>query len=141
MCKKDSIKYASGFSLLEMLVCLLILGILSLSILKPQINAMLGIRAASFHLQKLQKDINEIAYNAFLSKRAVDRAAILNLINNAAGNNRFFTLEVRGSAFLLSVGSERLRLNIRENANGSFSITCNPNQALCRKLYHRKQSK
>lgn len=130
-----------AFSLLETLIYFMILAILALSIIKPQISGTLGIRAASSHIQRLQKTINDYVYNAHLQKRLVDKNAILSLINNAQENNRFFTLTLRNNALFLTINKERLRLNVRENANGSFSITCNPNQTLCRKLYHRTQTK
>lgn len=134
-------KKENAFSMFEMLFVLVILSLLTLSVLKPQINSMLSIRAASFHLQKLQKDINDIAYKSFLIKKAVDKNMILNLINNAQVNNKFFSLELRASSFYLTINKQRLRLNIKENANGSFSITCNPSNELCRKIYHRKFAK
>lgn len=134
-------KNVKAFSLLEILICILILSILSLSIIKPQLSEVISIRAASVHLQTLQKEINNISYMAFKQKQKVDKNAILTLINNAQTNNNFFTFVVRNNIITLTINKARARLNIRENANGSFSITCNPSQELCRKLYHRKQPK
>ena len=130
----------NAFSLLEILFCLLIIAITSTIALKPHINELIAIREASAHLQILQKNLNDIVYTAYLQKSSIDNPAIQALLATSQAQNRFFTLKLDSSNnFTLTLSNKkRLKLALRQNSNGSFSITCNPNQELCRKLYHSK---
>lgn len=134
-------RYTPAFSLLEILIYLMILAILSLSAIKPQINEILGVRAASSHLQMLQKNLNEISYSAFLQKKKIDSNYLANVLNSGQIKDRFFSLELKNNAFLLSINNAKLRMPLKQTPTGSIVITCNPSNEICRKLYHRKQTK
>lgn len=109
--------------------------------IKPYSQEIIAIEAASTHVQMLQKQLNEISYQAFLQKQKINIGTINALLQNAQTNNNLFTFTLRGDDFTLRIKSKQLKLNLRENSNGSYTIACNPSNELCRKIYHRKHKK
>ncbi len=133
--------YFKAFSLIETLFCLIIISLLSIFMIKPYSMESIATRQASFHIQMIQKNINDITYKAFLNKQIVDLYLLRKILENSQTNNKYFTLTLQQQDYILKIGKKKLKLSIKKNINNSYIITCNPIYSLCRKLYHRKNKK
>ena len=132
---------SSAFSTLEVLISLLILSIIASFALKPNIEEHIAIRKAAMALQLLQTQLNEAAYYSFLSKTAIKQDMLLDIMKNSQFQDKHISLILRRNAYILRINNKQLRLDIRQNSNGTYTIGCNPSQILCRKIYHRKHNK
>ncbi len=135
------IKHIYAFSMLEMLLCITILAILAIFIIKPYAIENIALRQANLHIQRLQYELNQVAYQAFLKKAPINTQSLSTILQNATIVTKFFTFKWQQNRYILQIGKKRLNMQIRNTNTNHYIITCNPAQLLCRQLYHRKHAK
>lgn len=136
-----SMRYSNAFSMIEVLICILIISILSAFIIKPYTTKSIALRSARFHIQMLQQQINQATYEAFIQKQILQSQLLQTILYNGAVKTKLFSLTLQKDKYILQIGKESLSMPIRTTNKNNYVITCNPSQLLCRQLYHRKYSK
>ncbi|RDU61569.1 type II secretion system protein [Helicobacter sp. MIT 14-3879] len=130
-----------SFSLFELLLCIMIISILSIPALKYFNNKILAIEQASQHIQMLQRKLQVISYESYLSKQNLQDFQLEAILHKAHTQSALFSFIRQGNTFTLIINNEYAQFSIEKSPDGYLHLTCNPNQKLCRKIYHRKYSK
>ncbi|PAF50268.1 hypothetical protein BKH43_05035 [Helicobacter sp. 13S00401-1] len=88
-------------------------------------------------ITEMQVDLNKLYVDAYMKHQALSEREALSVLKRFEGNFRFYTLKASAREVNIQIGSETLRLRLRQDLLNRAILTCNPTETLCRKVYNR----
>ena len=125
----------------ELLICIILIAIFSIYTLNHLSQETISIARASVHIQNLQKELHTATYTYYLSKKELNTHELQSILQKYILKDKMFTFTLHNSYFILEIGKKKLKMDIVKMPTGNLSMTCNPTQYLCRKIYNRKLQK